>query len=307
MKRFTRFALWLYPAAWRSRYRAELEALIEDSGSNWRVIADLLKESMKMPLTTGSFAKLAAGLGLAGLVLAGVTSAFIPSGYTSDAKLEITPTPGSGNQHVTEHLMQMENEILSWRSLGNIVRDPRLDLYKFERESTPLEDVIERMRREDIRIRLVSPSTFSISFRYPDQIKAQKTVQALIVKFQNENLKPVRIVLPDRGHLVVLDPPTLPRIPFLPDWQDVLPLPTWVRPGWVSRAQLEMVPQCFGGSWAVAGTNHADAERSSEPVQSVRHHPGPASRSLRTRKAIDAAGGCDRQDEREHSHGRGIG
>jgi hypothetical protein len=251
MRRLTRFVLRLYPAAWRKRYRAELEALIEDSGAGWRVIADLLKESIKMQLTTWSFGKLAAVLGLAGLVAAGVTSAFIAPIYISQAGLRITPPAGSVMQHATNHLMQMENQILSRTSLSAIIQDPRLDLYASERKTLPLEDVIEKMRRQDIRIRIVSlpansSEAFSVSFSYPDKVKAQRTVQALIAKFQDANLELDREGVYAGDHLQVVDPPTLPAspgIPFLPpDWTDVVPVPNWLRPNRVSKAELRMVP-----------------------------------------------------------------
>ena len=50
------------------------------------------------------------------------------------------------NQQLTDRIMQMENEILSRTSLSKIIQDPRLDLYKSDRASKPLEDVIETMR-----------------------------------------------------------------------------------------------------------------------------------------------------------------
>ena len=116
--------------------------------------------------------------------------------------IEITPAQISEsivkttvNQLLTDRIMQMENEILSRTSLSNIIQDPRLDLYKSDRASKPLEDVIEAMRK-DIHIHIDSlpgdgfrkASAFSISYEYPDRVKAHDTVQALITKFQDENL-----------------------------------------------------------------------------------------------------------------------
>jgi hypothetical protein len=244
MKRLTLLVLWLYPHAWRRRYRAELEALIEDSGSGWRVIADLLKESLKMQLTTWSFGKLATVLGLAGFVAAGVTSALIPPTYVSQAELEITPAAGRGNNlDAAQYLLRIRTEILSRTSLYTLIQDPRLDLYPSERESTPLEDVIEKMRTQDIRIRLDSPSTFSISFRYPDKVKAQKTVQAMMMRFMDRNRAEARLgVYAGEPLLEVLEPPFSQgtRIPLLPlDWEDVAP--AWLRPDFVSQAVLEFV------------------------------------------------------------------
>ena len=254
MKRLTRFLLWLYPPAWRERYRDELEALIEDSAPGWRAIPDLLKEAIRMHLTTWSFAKLASVLGLAGLIAGALISGFIPPTYVSSAAMQITPpsgstdlSPAAANQRQTARLMQMENDILSRTSLSGIINDPRLDLYASERESTPLEDVIERMRRQDLRIIHDSPSTFSISFRYPDRLKARQTVQMLITRFQDENLLRARAdgdqaragaYIGDR--LQVLDPPTLPMAPPIPylraDWRDLVPVPSWFKAVWLGLA-----------------------------------------------------------------------
>jgi uncharacterized protein involved in exopolysaccharide biosynthesis len=140
---------------------------------------------------------------LAGVVVATVAAFALPNVYISQAEMQITPAQISEsivkttiNQQLTERIMQMENAILSRTSLSNIIQDPRLDLYKSDRASKPLEDVIEAMRLRDIKIQIDSlpgdgvrrASAFSISFRYPDRLKAQQTVQALITKFQDENL-----------------------------------------------------------------------------------------------------------------------
>ena len=76
----------------------------------------------------------------------------------------------------------MEQEVLSRTSLAETVQD--LDLYKKERQRIPLEDVIEQMR-QNIRIEASSSSPFvsSISFAYPDQVKAQAAVRELTAKF----------------------------------------------------------------------------------------------------------------------------
>jgi len=138
---------------------------------------------------------------LAGTVLATVIAFMLPNVYVSQAEMQITPAqisesivPTTINQQLNERIMQMENEILSRTSLSNIIQDPRLDLYKSDRANKPLEDVIEQMRNRDIKIRIDSlpgdrrASAFSISYSYPDRMKAQQTVQALITKFQDSNL-----------------------------------------------------------------------------------------------------------------------
>jgi polysaccharide biosynthesis transport protein len=140
---------------------------------------------------------------LAGTVIAIVVAFALPNVYISQAEMQITPAQISEsivkttvNQQLTDRIMQMENEILSRTSLSNIIQDPRLDLYKSDRAREPIEDVIETMRNRDIKIKIDAlpgdglrrASAFSISFSYPDRIKAQQTVQALMTKFQDSNL-----------------------------------------------------------------------------------------------------------------------
>jgi uncharacterized protein involved in exopolysaccharide biosynthesis len=138
---------------------------------------------------------------LAGIVIAAVVAFLLPNVYVSQAEMQITPAqisesivPSTLNQQLNERIMAMENEILSRTSLSNIIQDPRLDLYKSDRASKPIEDVIEQMRTRDIKIRIDAlpgdrrASAFSISFSYPDRMKAQQTVQVLITKFTDSNL-----------------------------------------------------------------------------------------------------------------------
>ena len=139
---------------------------------------------------------------LAGIVIATVVAFALPNVYVSKAEIEITPQQLSDaivktttNQQLTDRIMQMEQEILSRTTLSGIIQDPHLLLYKSELASKPLEDVIEQMRTQDIHLKVDSlagegnrrASAFSISFSYPDRVKARDTVQALITKFNESN------------------------------------------------------------------------------------------------------------------------
>lgn len=48
MKRVIRFVARIYPRAWRQRYGEEFEALLEDTGADWRVVLDVLTGAMSM-------------------------------------------------------------------------------------------------------------------------------------------------------------------------------------------------------------------------------------------------------------------
>lgn len=196
MKRLDRLFLRLYPASWRARYGDELEALIEDSGSSFTTKMNLLAGAIRMQFSLPSFPKLAIALGVGGM-LAGLGISFLVTPqYVSTASMQLGSayrgTPAA-NKSLTEHLMQLEQEILSRTSLSQIIKDPRLDLYARDRVHTPLEDVIERMRTKDIGIRILPATSnkyaaFSVSFIYSDRLKAQQTVQALMTRFMDANL-----------------------------------------------------------------------------------------------------------------------
>lgn len=137
----------------------------------------------------------------AGLVISTVVAFLLQNTYVSKATLQITPKQVSDtivkttiSQDLTERIGTMQQEIMSRASLSSIITDPRLDLYKEERASQPLEDVIETMRNRDVHITIDSlpgehrVSAFQISFDYRDRTKAHDTVQNLIAKFQEANL-----------------------------------------------------------------------------------------------------------------------
>lgn len=135
----------------------------------------------------------------AGLVISCVIAFFLPNTYVSTATLRITPpqisealVPSTVTQQMNDRIAQMQTEIESRTSLGELIQRPSLNLYRRERDSSPLEDVIERMRSRDLHINIVNlagsaggrPSTaFSISYQYFDRFKAQAVVNALITRF----------------------------------------------------------------------------------------------------------------------------
>jgi hypothetical protein len=195
MKAIARYLIRLYPANWRERYGEEFEALLDDSSPGWSAVFDLLKGAVKMQFNMPSFPKLVCALAIGGMLTGLAISFMVTPRYISQAEMEFNPAlQGSTPLNLVERLMQFEQQVLSRTSLSRIIQDPRLDLYRYERAHIPLEDVIEKMRTRDIRIRIDSPGTregklaFSVSFVYTDRIKAQQTVQALLTGFMDANL-----------------------------------------------------------------------------------------------------------------------
>ncbi|HTA41730.1 MAG TPA: hypothetical protein VK789_04740 [Bryobacteraceae bacterium] len=190
MKRLAQSLIGLYPPHWRARYGEEFEALIEDSPPGIRGILDLMKGAIKMRLTVPSFPKLAFLLSIAGL-LAGLGVSFVVAPrYVSRSTLMLIATPGSPESDVRPVAIELQQEILSRTSLSAVIHDPRLNLYPEEVAKMPLEDVIEQMRSQDIRISIAQAGStaMTISFAYRDPQKARNTVQVLVTKLIDANL-----------------------------------------------------------------------------------------------------------------------
>ena len=120
--------------------------------------------------------------------------------------------------------------VLSRAELTQIIRDPRINLYQDELAKTPLEDVIDEMRR-NIHIEFIAlpgslgkhASAFNIRFLYPDRFKAQRTVTALIAAFEAQNRRQA-VTGPEGGgsRLLIVDAANLPRDPVFPNWPNSL-------------------------------------------------------------------------------------
>ena len=120
-------------------------------------------------------------------------------GYSaaSRALIRVTPSqipenlvPATYNQQMADRIRLLWQSVVSRGSLSELIQRPNLNLYKSERNHKPLEDVIEKMKSEDIRIEIFGinksggkpSSAFAVSFHYPDPIVAQKTTSALVDK-----------------------------------------------------------------------------------------------------------------------------
>ncbi|HUK15749.1 MAG TPA: GNVR domain-containing protein [Bryobacteraceae bacterium] len=146
----------------------------------------------------------------AGLVISVVVAFLWQDTYVSTAVMQITPqqissrlVPSDYSTEMQDRLNQMQQEILSRGSLGELVQRPSLDLYPKDRLRRPLEDVVQDMRNKDISIKMVElpvtsrtgdagkmlASAFTISFKYTDRFKAQQVVRELVSKFVEQNVK----------------------------------------------------------------------------------------------------------------------
>uniref|UniRef100_Q01X58 Lipopolysaccharide biosynthesis n=1 Tax=Solibacter usitatus (strain Ellin6076) TaxID=234267 RepID=Q01X58_SOLUE len=171
---------------------------------------------------------------------AGVAVAhLLPVTYISSAMIRIsrpvlpdTPTGSASAAPLAESLLPMEREILSRSNLAALIQRGSLNLYPQLRARKPLQEVIGKMRNEDLRITPVGDSAFRISFAYPDDVKAQLVVRAIITQFVELNVMNMRARVKDLKeddplvrlqeyragvNLEVLDPASLPQIPAAPN------------------------------------------------------------------------------------------
>jgi succinoglycan biosynthesis transport protein ExoP len=138
----------------------------------------------------------------AGLVISTVVAFLWPDTYVSQAIIRVVPSqvpekfvPSSVNAEIGQRINTMSQTILSRANLTNIITS--LNLYPKQRQSLPMEDVVENMRRE-IHIGNVMSmnaaqagrpmiSAFSVSFEYPNRYLAQKVVADIVSRFISEN------------------------------------------------------------------------------------------------------------------------
>ena len=144
----------------------------------------------------------------AGLVASVVVAFLWQDTYLSTAMMQITPqqissrlVPSDYTTQMQDRLNQMQQEILSRSSLGELISRPSLDLYPKEKLKRPLEDIIQDMRNKYISIKMIDlpvaarangqtmASAFQISFTYYDRFKAQQVVRELVSKFVEQNVK----------------------------------------------------------------------------------------------------------------------
>jgi uncharacterized protein involved in exopolysaccharide biosynthesis len=215
----------LYPAVWRERYGEELDALIEDIQPEWEDLFNVLLGALRMQMTTWNYLKIVAAVGLAGALLAGVFAFRIQERYVSTAVMRFASYghADSGRQGALDQLVELQQKVLSRKTLAEIITQPALDLYPEDRKRIPLEDVVENMRNKALRIQVAQVQNggvlaFVISCEYPDKLKAQAVVRELVTRFYRQWVATQMAHGPSGPEqLEVLDPASLPERPFVPN------------------------------------------------------------------------------------------
>jgi hypothetical protein len=206
MRLLVRMAALCYPAGWRARYGAELDALLEDSGAGCAELLDVGKGAIAMQMTRGNVWTFISVCAVVGLLAAGAAALRMPAVYRSTALMRLP----AGQDEAIQGLNKAEQQVLSRRSLAEIVTS--YSLYPEERKRLPLEDIVQDLRNRGIQIRLLSQpgnlsgTAFSVTFDYTDPSKAQAVNETLVAKMTGA-LKGTE----------VLDPATLPERAFSPN------------------------------------------------------------------------------------------
>jgi hypothetical protein len=202
MNRITRLVLRLYPAWWRTRYGAELEALIEDTGANWWTVLDLSKEGVTMRLVTwlGFFnpRRSIIACGLLGMITAAAVFVTTPPRYAFVSTIEIQ----SSDQVGQAAPITVASQAFSDTHVESLVK--RFALYPDSRSGR---DAIRRFREHVSLTRMEPTSTvhlvqirdgvtvpfrdggaLQVGFSDRDQRKAQQVAAALATLIIDENL-----------------------------------------------------------------------------------------------------------------------
>ena len=220
MRRLAQWMMRLYPARWRARYGDELDALLAETGADARVVLDLFRGGVRMQFSTWSFARLAVVLGISGLILGAAGSFLIAPVYLSEAVLRVEPLAAAGSvaspDAVNDMVAHLRHLIFSRTQFALLINQPSLNLYRNELKTTPLEDVIERMRG-DMTID-TSADSIRIAFRYTDPVLARMTVSEVIARLKDLAANYRRVASPEtvNFNLMVLDVPSLPVRPYFP-------------------------------------------------------------------------------------------
>jgi uncharacterized protein involved in exopolysaccharide biosynthesis len=204
-----RFAVKLYPAAWRARYGQEFEALLEDIGPVWRDVWNVLGGALKMQMMTWSFWKLVPALGVAGTLVAGVAAFTIRAEYESTGVMRVKAAAATPDESSDLAAFQRFTRATSRVSLAKIITEE--NLYPREVEKTTIEDAVAKMQRNVQLTAVQQPghpatfTTFMLRFRYPDPSEAQRVTRKLMAQ------------MVDPTTVEVLDTASLPREAIMPN------------------------------------------------------------------------------------------
>jgi len=169
MRTLFRLAMRIYPKAWLHRYGQEYAALLKDTGYRLGDLPDVITKGVMMriesPLTL-------VVCSIAGVALGACFHILPAQTYRAFVEAQL-PVAGLD-------LKQRALGVLCQPSLGLFIQS--YNLYREMRENYPLEYVVAKMRREDIRVGLLPGNRVEVVFRYPDRLVAADVARDLAVE-----------------------------------------------------------------------------------------------------------------------------
>lgn len=205
MKRLLRLMTRMYPRPWRDRYAAEFDALLDDISPHASDVLDVLRGVVGVHMRSVSHAaawKIISAFTVLGLVTGVAVSFALPVRYTSSAVLRVDGGPHDVNNIAVAALTR--------RNLGPLINSRNL----YADRTEPLEDKVERLKHE-IRVGFAGNKLYGIilSFEDSNPVLAQQVTSDLVRLFQQ--------AAPNTA-LSVLDPPSLPLRPTMPNVPSIL-------------------------------------------------------------------------------------
>jgi hypothetical protein len=197
MKRILKFLARLYPSAWRKRYGAEYEALLEQTETRLRDLFDVCWGAFKMQMTSWSFVRIVLPCALTGMLAAIAFSVAMPPLYSSQKTFPVITTDTTAKGLMSHGA----KSAFSQEYLASLIQSE--GLYPRERGRMPVNDVIDKMRSNihfrvtpmsssgawkgfegltflPIKTGTLGPANIAVEFDYPDPRTAQRVDERLV-------------------------------------------------------------------------------------------------------------------------------
>jgi hypothetical protein len=189
MRRILKMLARMYPAAWRERYGAEYEALIEDAEPRARDGVDVFWGAMKMRITARNVLRIVLPCALVGGFVASPTYFAGPPLYHSQTVMSVkTADP----RPIDSQIADQTEDLLNTPYMMWVIQNE--NLYPSERARMPLSDVVNVMRKNILLRPLFNRDgkgtpNFILEFAYPDPHIAQRVDQQLAARFLAANVR----------------------------------------------------------------------------------------------------------------------
>jgi uncharacterized protein involved in exopolysaccharide biosynthesis len=204
MRRILKLLARLYPSAWRNRYAAEYEALLDDATPHPQDAFNILWGAIKMQLTSRSFVRIVLPCTIAGALIAAAISFNMPPRYVSQFTFYTMELQGPTSRGARQFTEDETKQVVS--NLRDITLDrdflastiQKFDLYPRERAHVPLEKIIEKMQRSiEVKPALFTRPGVSgsrsgliiVNFAYSDPHLAQRVDHTLVWRMTSETFR----------------------------------------------------------------------------------------------------------------------